>query len=546
MVEKKIVIVGDVPQAVLDHVSSKYSMGIAKASKLDAIEISADYMILHVPRAPSAELMDILEEWINSAADEDVRIGITSEAGMNADVSFLLFKRGIQVMRLLNDGAAVNLEAVGQLLAADTYIERRKDDDVPIGQYFTWTDDPREYAAQRQLSLSSATMEATLQKLRDAVLAMQTPLPDAVRRLTALPPWNPAGPLTSSSKLPNAPSLMDVFRLHDAAEARRLLQPEGSDGWTAPKLLIRGESGSGKTLVARLVSDLIARGMGKERSDFPFVTVNCAALRGVELQHQLFGAAARQWADITEPVVGELAKAGHGVAFLDEIGDMELGAQRGLLVFLQDGIIRPFGIDPYPSFTRVIAATNRDVPLLIERQQFRNDLNARFDFQIEIPSLREREEGERARLIDFAALNPQHNPGKRVTHISRNALDALAMRDYSVGNFREMETAVHTALAKTMRRRSTCIRTKDLPEEGQVLTVLDGEANIINVLAPPQGLMVDVRSQSDLTRAANLMSAPVLRTADGSQYVLAAGHVLRLPASQSDSSSPLAHDGSTD
>jgi transcriptional regulator with GAF, ATPase, and Fis domain len=167
------------------------------------------------------------------------------------------------------------------------------------------------------------------------------------------------------------------------------------------------------------------------------------------------------------------------------------------------------------------------VPLLIERQQFRNDLNARFDFQVEIPSLREREEAERAKLIDFAALNPQYNPDLFVNHISRNALDELARREYSNGNFREMEAVVHTAIAKARRRGAKCIRTKDLPDAAEPLAVRDSDAYVVNVSEAPRGDMIDVGATGDIARAAAFSKSPILRTPDGSDYVITRECVFR-------------------
>ncbi|MDR1213881.1 MAG: sigma 54-interacting transcriptional regulator [Propionibacteriaceae bacterium] len=527
----RCVIVGAVPEAVIELAEQECATTVRRA--LDqSPQVDGSHLILHVPT--DADPIQC-QDWLDAAADENARVGLTSAAGLTAEVTDLLFYEGVvYVMRLLNDGDRAVPEAVEQLLRQDPYKERPKDDDIPLGRFFTWTSDPVQYRIQRQLSLSSETMEAFLRQLRDAVLAMQTKFPPAVQKLKRTPPWDPSGGMTDSDKLPaGVPSLRDVYRLHETPKARALLHPGSGDDstplseWSVPKLLIRGESGSGKTLVAEIVRDRIARGLGMSRNSFPYVTVNCAALTAHILTHELFGTAGGMFNDIKDPVVGLLAKAAYGVAFLDEIGDLDLSAQRGMLVYLQDGVIRPFGIDPFPGFVRVIAATNRDVPLMIERQQFRNDLNARFDFQIEIPSLREREESERERLIDFAALNPQYNPELYVNHISRNALDNLSKRDYSNGNFREMETVVHTAIAKARRRGAKCIRSKDLPDPAEPLTVRESDAAIIDLKAPPPGATIDVTSRGDIVRAAAFSNSPLLRTPDGSEYVITRECVFR-------------------
>lgn len=536
----RCLVVGDVPAAVVALVESD-GKTIARARLDNTPKVEGPYMILHVPAKPTSADICQLRDWLDLAADENVRAALTSGAGLTPEIPPLQWLQpAIYTMRLLNDGDHAVTEAVGHLLEKDVYQERPKDDDVPLGRWFDWTPDPVQYRIGRQLSLSSKTMEAFQRQLRTAVLAMQTPFPPAVRKLKQTPPWNPTGARTVTDhrkdKLPaGRPSLRDVFCRHDSPEARALLNPflgqdVGKADWSVPKLLIRGESGSGKTLVAELVRDMIARGLGANRDDFPYITVNCAALTTNLLAHELFGAAPGQLTDIGE-VVGQLAQAAYGVAFLDEIGDLELSAQRGLLVFLQDGIIRPFGIDPYPGFVRIIAATNRNVPLMIERQQFRNDLNARFDFQIEIPALREREESEREHLIDFAALNPQYNPGRSVDYISRNALDELSRREYSNGNFREMETTVHTAIAQARQRRSKCVRTKDLPDPAEPMAVRDSDAYVVEVVSAPTGAMIDAKGPGDIARAAAIAKTPILQVDDGEghiiQHVVLRDYVLR-------------------
>lgn len=532
-------IIGDVPVPVVREIES-LGFRLVYSPLSGPMVMKATHAVMHVPRQPGADVVGDLEAWLDEADAQDTRVGITAAIGMTTEVAYLMFKRPVHVLRLLNHGENAFLEAVAQLLAPDAYQERPKDDDVPIGSHFSKAADPETYALQRQLSLSSATMEPFLQKLRDVVLAMQTPLPRAVKAaLKGRIPWDPYGRAADDAKkLPANPSLADVFRLHATPETHRRLHPAGVQEWSTPKLLLLGESGVGKSLVARLVSQLVDRALSADglKGDRPFVTINCAGLSD-EFTHHLFGAGPDMFTGIQAGAVGDLAKAAHGTAFLDEIGDMDISAQRSLLVYLQDGMVRPVGIEPFQGFTRVIAATNRDVPLLIERRQFRHDLAARFDFQVEIPTLRSREPSERERLVDFAALNPVFNPLNRmgeaaVTHISRNALTALARREYQIGNFRELETTVHTAIAKARLRRSRCIRTKDLPNTSQDLNILDNDANVIGIRTPPQGQHLDVDSESDLVRAAQILSAPVLRDGSGNRYVVAPNYVLRLQQNQ--------------
>jgi transcriptional regulator of acetoin/glycerol metabolism len=543
----RCVLVGDVPAAVAAIAAHECDQ-VDRHGLEDTVAVTGDRLILHVPANPD---LDACQDWLLVAAASNARVGLTSAQGLTVEVMDLLFFQGVvRDMRLLNDGDAAVDKAVRAFLRPDSYQERPKQDDVPLDRFFTWTADSIQYRKQRLLSLFSDTMEGFLRQLRDAVVGMQAEYPLAVARLPRKPPWDPNGPLTEDKALPlgAVPSLGDVFRLHDTPQAQRLLHPGDTESevmdlseWRAPNLLIRGESGSGKTLVAEIVRDRVARGLGVARGEFPYVTVNCAALRAQEIVHELFGAVPGVWSGIDTPVPGQLAKASYGVAFLDEIGDLDPSAQRAMLVFLQDRIIRPAGMEPFPGFVRIIAATNRDVPLLIERQQFRHDLHARFDFSVEIPPLRDRGKAELERLVEFAALNPQYNPGLAVTHISRHALDDLATREYRNGNFRELETVVHAALGQARRRGSACVRTRDVDVAAEALTVLDRRADVIRVDSPPAGPMLDVKTRGDIARAAGLSRSLVLEwdhqdDATGqtltSQYVVADGYTLRHTAPQ--------------
>ncbi|MDR1189699.1 MAG: sigma 54-interacting transcriptional regulator [Bifidobacteriaceae bacterium] len=533
----RCLIVGDVPAPVV-RLAERNGKTIARVALGSNPEARGVYMIIHVPKAPTAEETEALEDWLARADDSNVRVGLTSDSGVTPDVlALLLLHHSPYALQLLNEGEnGANERAVVEFLRQDVYREAPKDDDIRLGRYFDWNTDQVQYRRKRQLTLKSKTMEKFMSGLRDAVLAMASPLPDSVTARGPVPRWNPSGPL--SPNLPKGglgahPSLRDLFFAHMTPQAQALLHPDrGSADWSAEKLLVQGESGSGKTLVFEMVRDLLQRAQGG--TDLPSATVNCAALGANNLTHELFGAAPGVWSGIREPVVGSLAQAAYGIAFLDEVGDLDLSVQRGMLVFLQDGMIRPFGIEPFPGFVRIVAATNRDVPLLIERQQFRNDLSARFQFKIEIPPLRDREPEELERLIDFVALNPAHNRGFKVKAISRNALESLKRHQYRDENFRELERIVHASIAAARNRRSPCVRSKDVREAtdlgAEPKVVRDSEAYIIDVAAPPSdrhGTMIDVAAARDIARAAAFSKAPILRAPDGSQYVLTREAVFR-------------------
>jgi len=190
----RCVVVGAVPSAVIRLVEQEADSVVHKAVD-DTPRVDGTHLILHVAAGPD---LAIYQDWLDAAAAANARTGLTSETGLTAEVTNLLFHEGIvYVMRLLNDADRAVPEAVLQLLRQDPYQERPKEDDIPLGQYFTPTNDPVQYRMQRQLSLSSKTMEVFLRQLRDAVLAMQTPFPPAVQALRRTPPWNPMGGSTS-------------------------------------------------------------------------------------------------------------------------------------------------------------------------------------------------------------------------------------------------------------------------------------------------------------------------------------------------------------
>lgn len=499
-------LVGDVPSRVAALV--KKSILRCKTLALgDLPKVDSDFLIVHVPPQPTDTDKANVKGWLNAAATGGVRVGLTSGEELSADLVPLLFDRSVHPVMPLNTGATANDYAVALFLEGVVEPSRPGDADVPIGRYYARTASITEYRKQRYVSLSSRGMQPFLQALQEAVHAMSVPFPVKGK----LPPWNPNGALTRQTKLGPFPSLADVFRLH--ADQGKLFDRDHRD-WSVPKLLVRGESGSGKTLVAELVHALISERLGWE---LPFVPVNCAGLTNRNLSHELFGAPEGVWTGAAS--VGDLARAGYGVAFLDEIGDLAPDVQRAMLTFLGDGLIRPTGIEPYPGFVRIVAATNRDISLLIEKQQFRNDLNQRFSLQVEIPPLRDRDSTEIEALIDFVALHPQRNPGLVVSHIAPDALAALTRHEYRNGNFRELETVVHDGLGRARRRRSKVLQARDLTFEDPHAST-DREAYLIDVQEAPAGPYLSVTREVDLARVASLAAVPVLRTPDRVEFAV--------------------------
>jgi DNA-binding NtrC family response regulator len=155
---------------------------------------------------------------------------------------------------------------------------------------------------------------------------------------------------------------------------------------TDATVLIEGETGTGKELIARMIHG------NSERGAQPFVAVDCASIAPSLLESELFGALRGAYTGADRDRMGVFETANHGTAFLDEIGDIESGFQLKLLRFLQDREIRPVGAPrPRNVDVRVIAATNRDLRKLVDEEKFREDLWFRLNVvRITVPPLRER------------------------------------------------------------------------------------------------------------------------------------------------------------
>ena len=202
-------------------------------------------------------------------------------------------------------------------------------------------------------------------------------------------------------------------------------------------VLIRGESGSGKELVARGIHEL-----GPRRSR-PFVAVNCSAVSGTLLESELFGHVKGAFTGATGPRRGLFVEADGGTLFLDEIGDMAVELQARLLRVLQDGMVRPVGADlARPTDVRIVAATHQDLEKNITTGSFRADLFYRLNVvRVEVPPLRDRSEDIAPLAEHFLARARQRSPHLRVSGFSAEALSTLERFSWP-GNVRELENAV--------------------------------------------------------------------------------------------------------
>ena len=200
-------------------------------------------------------------------------------------------------------------------------------------------------------------------------------------------------------------------------------------------ILVTGETGTGKELVARAVHYL------SERAGGPFVAVNCGSLTDTLLEDELFGHQRGAFTDARQRRVGLLAQADHGTLFLDEIDSLTARGQVALLRVLQDKVYRPLGAErEYQADVRFVTATNVVLRHAVESGIFRADLYYRISvFTIALPPLRERRED----ILSLAGhfLDKHCPPGRSVPVLSAAARAALLSFTWP-GNIRELENAM--------------------------------------------------------------------------------------------------------
>ena len=209
---------------------------------------------------------------------------------------------------------------------------------------------------------------------------------------------------------------------------------------TPARVLITGENGSGKELVARAVHD------GSPRAGGPFVEVNCAAIPSELIESELFGHLKGSFTGAVADRAGKFEQADGGTLFLDEVGDMSPSAQAKVLRALQEGVVTRIGSAKAVQVdVRVIAATNKRLDEEIAAGRFREDLFYRLNVvPIEVPSLRERREDVAALVKHFADALAVSG-GMTPRRFDDGALKRLERRDWP-GNVRELRNAVERLL----------------------------------------------------------------------------------------------------
>jgi formate hydrogenlyase transcriptional activator len=225
-----------------------------------------------------------------------------------------------------------------------------------------------------------------------------------------------------------------------SAPLRRVLALVEKVASSDSTVLITGETGTGKELIARAIHQR------SPRAARPFVSVNCGAIAPSLVASELFGHEKGAFTGATQRRLGRFEVADGGTIFLDEAGDLPAEAQIALLRVLQERTFeRIGGTKPIPVDVRVIAATNRDLDQAIADGSFRRDLYYRLGvFPIELPPLRERAE-DIPLLVEYLTRRYTTKSGKRIANVSRKTIDLLTAYDWP-GNIRELQNVIQRAV----------------------------------------------------------------------------------------------------
>jgi Nif-specific regulatory protein len=220
-------------------------------------------------------------------------------------------------------------------------------------------------------------------------------------------------------------------------------------------VLLLGESGTGKTLTAQTIHEM------SERARCPFIKVNCAALPGNLVESELFGYEKGAFSGAEQSKTGHLEEADTGTVFLDEIGELPIGVQAKLLLFLQEKELARLGsIKTRKVDVRIIAATNSDLSVAVDNGTFRSDLYYRLNvFPISIPPLRERRADIPFLVRYFLGKNAKEYGRK--FHLSKQCMELFLAYSWP-GNVRELENILERLAILSEKE---CIEIEDLPAD---------------------------------------------------------------------------------
>src|SRR5277367_3812348 len=239
---------------------------------------------------------------------------------------------------------------------------------------------------------------------------------------------------------PIRPAAIESELIGSSAGLRRVLSSVQMVAPTDSAVLIQGETGTGKELIARAIHEESLRGSG------PFVKLNCAAMPSGLIESELFGHERGAFTGALTQTTGRFHLANHGTLFLDEIGDLPLELQPKLLRVLQEqeferlGSTRTIRVD-----VRIVAATNQDLAQMVRERRFRADLYYRLNvFPIELPALRERAE-DIPLLVRHFVNKFSIRMNKQIDVVPDDVMEALKRYSWP-GNIRELQNFIERAL----------------------------------------------------------------------------------------------------
>jgi DNA-binding NtrC family response regulator len=321
------------------------------------------------------------------------------------------------------------------------------------------------------------------------------------------------GALTFDDLIATSPGMANVIRL-----GRRGAQSN-------IPMLIEGESGVGKEMVARAIQG------ESDRAGKPFVAVNCGAIPENLVESILFGHEKGAFTGAASKHLGKFLEADGGTLFLDEVAELPLDMQVKLLRAIQEGEIDPVGgRKPVKVNFRLISATNRNMIEMVKAGQFREDLYYRLNvFPVMVPALRTRTEDIPA-LVDHFITKLAAEEGRKVRGIAPDALQMLKTYAWP-GNVRQLENTVFRAIVLC---ESDILKIEDFP---QIASLVDG----YEIKIPPAPQLPDkpaIASGAAMTGAASPMRAHGQNVSDGVAYgipvVTDGGHLRKLEDVEAD------------
>jgi transcriptional regulator with GAF, ATPase, and Fis domain len=257
-----------------------------------------------------------------------------------------------------------------------------------------------------------------------------------------------------------------------SAALRRVLRMVRIVAPTNATVLINGETGTGKELIAEAIHKC------SDRSNGPFVKVNCAAIPAGLLESELFGHERGAFTGAVARSVGRFERANHGTLFLDEIGDLPLELQPKILRVIQERQFeRLGGAATIHTDVRVICATHRNLAEMVDDREFRADLFYRLSvFPVELPPLRERPEDIRL-LVHHFVMDYADRMQKPIKGISEEFMSVLARHSWP-GNVRELQNFIERAVIRRGPKSSAPVTLEDA-ERSQILQTLQQTEGVV-------------------------------------------------------------------